>query len=46
MDVDVPNLHCLLVAALMSIKGLDHIELDPEQLSGVAPAFKGRGVVP
>ena len=36
MYVDVPDLHRLLVAALVSVKGLDQIKLKPKQLGGIA----------
>src|SRR5450759_4641013 len=36
MYVDVPDLHRLLVPALMSVKGLDQIKLKPKQLGGIA----------
>jgi hypothetical protein len=36
MDMDVPDLHRLLVTPLMSVKGLDQIKLKPKQLGGKA----------
>jgi hypothetical protein len=35
MDVDVSDFHCLLVAALITVEGLDHVILKPKQLDGV-----------
>jgi hypothetical protein len=35
MDVDVPHLDCLLVAAPITLEGLDHLILKPKQLDGV-----------
>src|SRR3984893_4482596 len=35
MYVDVPHLDCLLVAALITLEGLDHVILKPKQLDGV-----------
>jgi hypothetical protein len=35
MYVDVPHLDCLLVAALITVEGLDHLILKPKQLDGV-----------
>jgi hypothetical protein len=35
MYVDVPHLDCLLVAALITVEGLDHLILKPQQLDGV-----------
>ena len=39
MDVDVPNLHRLLVAPPVPVKGLDHVELKPKQLEGVVAVY-------
>ena len=36
MDVDVPDLHRLRVAPLMSVKGMDQLNLGSEQLGGKA----------
>jgi hypothetical protein len=36
MYVDVPDLHRLLVPALVSVKGQDQIKLKPKQLGGIA----------
>jgi hypothetical protein len=36
MDVNVPNLHRLLVPPLMSVKGLDQLDLGSKQLGGKA----------
>ena len=35
MNVDVPNLDCLLVAAPITLEGLDHLILKPKQLDGI-----------
>ena len=35
MYVDVPHLDCLLVAAPITLEGLDHLILKPKQLDGV-----------
>jgi hypothetical protein len=35
MYVDVPHLDCLLVAAPITLEGLDHLILKPQQLDGV-----------
>jgi hypothetical protein len=35
MDVDVSDFHCLLVAALITVEGLDYVILKPKQLDGV-----------
>src|ERR1700737_1698311 len=35
MYVDVPHLDCLLVAALITVEGLDHLILKPKQLDPV-----------
>ena len=35
MYVDVPHLDCLLVAAPITLEGLDHVILKPKQLDGV-----------
>src|ERR1700738_4662212 len=35
MYVDVPPLDCLLVAAPITVEGLDHLILKPKQLDGV-----------
>jgi hypothetical protein len=35
MNVDVPHLDCLLVAAPITLEGLDHLILKPKQLDGV-----------
>jgi hypothetical protein len=34
-SVDVPHLDCLLVAAPITLEGLDHLILKPKQLDGV-----------
>jgi hypothetical protein len=36
MNMDVPDFYGLLVAPLVPVKGLDHVELRPKQLDGVA----------
>jgi hypothetical protein len=33
--VDVPHLDCLLVAAPITLEGLDHLILKPKQLDGI-----------
>jgi hypothetical protein len=35
MNVDVPHLDCLLVAAPITLEGLDHVILKPKQLDGI-----------
>src|ERR1700738_5342973 len=35
MYVDVPHLDCLLIAAPITVEGLDHVILKPQQLDGV-----------
>jgi hypothetical protein len=35
MYVDVPHLDCLLVAASITVEGLDHLILKPKQLDGM-----------
>ena len=39
MYVDVPHLDCLLVAALITVEGLDHIILKPKQLDGITAVY-------
>ena len=42
MYVDVPHLDCLLVAAPITVEGLDHLILKPKQLDGItAVSFGG-----
>jgi hypothetical protein len=35
MDVDVSDFHCLLVAALITVEGLDHVILKPKKFDRV-----------
>src|SRR4249920_71990 len=39
MYVDVPHLDCLLVAALITVEGLDHLILKPKQLDGITAVY-------
>src|SRR4030088_701066 len=39
MYVDVPNLDCLLVAAPITLEGLDHLILKPKQLDGITAVY-------
>src|SRR4249920_3746847 len=39
MYVDVPHLDCLLVAAPVTVEGLDHLILKPKQLDGVTTVY-------
>lgn len=39
MYVDVPHLDCLLVAAPITVEGLDHLILKPKQLDGVTTVY-------
>jgi hypothetical protein len=37
--VDVPHLDCLLVAAPITLEGLDHLILKPKQLDGITAVY-------
>ena len=37
--MDVPHLDCLLVAALITVKGLNHLILKPKQLDGITAVY-------
>jgi hypothetical protein len=39
MYVDVPHLDCLLVAAPITVEGLDHLILKPKQLDGITAVY-------
>ena len=39
MYVDVPDFDRLLVAALITVKGLDHLILKPKQLDGITAVY-------
>ena len=39
MYVDVPHLDCLLVAAPITLEGLDHLILKPKQLDGITAVY-------
>src|ERR1700737_334914 len=39
MYVDVPHLDCLLVAALITVEGLDQLILKPKQLDGITAVY-------
>jgi hypothetical protein len=39
MYVDVPHLDCLLVAAPITLEGLDHVILKPKQLDGITAVY-------
>jgi hypothetical protein len=39
MYVDVPHLDCLLVAAPMTVEGLDHLILKPKQLDAITAVY-------
>jgi hypothetical protein len=42
--VDVPHLDCLLVAAPITVEGLDHLILKSKQLDGIADDARAREV--
>jgi hypothetical protein len=39
MYVDVPHLDCLLVAAPITVEGLDHLILKPKQLDSITAVY-------
>jgi hypothetical protein len=39
MYVDVPDFDCLLVAAPITVEGLDHLILKPKQLDGITAVY-------
>ena len=39
MYVDVPHLDCLLIAAPITLEGLDHLILKPKQLDGITAVY-------